>query len=324
MSSTQPKSALQNILTKAHGYIQQAFELKGIGYEKRDEELTSIRNEIEFTSSNIDLSIEPSFVISQDKKTIDSQILENYRQCLLYALHTERINSRELAPMIAIGQNHFTDPILARMIAALINARAHLTALEILINIKNKHYDGRASKAAHAKHLKPSKKEDTPIIKALVKYIHYKNLDLSKAKTKERIDYISKIIININKEYKILDISDIGELKTDILEASLEITDKFKGPRARITDRLAWIRSQQPNTSADNENSMLNETTLTLNFNEGMKTALLYMLVEKFSDMPTVTIKKIKSIKTKEQIERGLALLSRGASLSEISAAMDT
>ena len=324
MSNIQPESAAQSILTKAYGYIQQAFELKGINHEKRDAELTSIKNEIECTSSNIDLSIEPSFVISQDKKAIDSQIFESYRQCLLYALHTDRINSRELAPMIAIGQNHSTDPILARMTAALINARAHLTALEILINIKHRHYNVRASKAAHVKHLKPSKNESSSIIKALVKSIHYNNPDLYKSRINVRVDYTAKTISELNQKHGILDIIDIEELKLDIYDFCLQLTDKIKGPSARFSDRLAWIRSQQPSTDKDTDASMLNEASLTLSFNEGMKTAFIYMLIEKFDEISPSTFQNIKSIKTKEKIERGLALLSRGASLSEISAAMDT
>lgn len=323
MSNTKPESAIQNILTKAHSYIQQAFELKGIGYNARDAELASILNEIESARSNIDLATEPSFVISQDKKTIESQIFESYRKCLLYALYTDRINTLELAPMIAIGQSQFNEHVFVRMTAALMNARVHLTALEILINIKNKHYDARASKAAHVKHLKPSKNEGLLIVKALVKSIHYNTPDLYKSRINARIDYTTKIIANLNKEHGILDITDPEELRLDIYQFCLELTDKIKGPTARISDRLAWIRSQQPSTDKDTEASMLNEASLTLNFNEGMKTAFIYMLIEKFDEISPSTFQNIKSIKTKEKIERGLALLSRGASLSEISAAMD-
>ncbi|HBP0156853.1 TPA: hypothetical protein L5P47_004351 [Pseudomonas aeruginosa] len=323
MSNTQSESAAQCIITKAHSYIQQAFELRGIGHDKRDAELASIKNEIESERSNIDLTTEPSFKISQDKKAIDSQIFESYKQCLLYALHTDKINNLEITPMIAIGQSQIIENALTRMTAALMNARAHLTALEILINVKNKHYTVRASKAANVRHLKPSQNEGLLIIKALVKSIHYNNPVLYKSKMDARTDYTTKIIANINKEYGILDITDTNELKWQIYNLCLELTDKIKGPAARISDRLAWIRSQQPSTSTETETSMLHEASLTLNFNEGMKTALLYMLIEKFNDIPLEISTKIKSIKTKEQIERGLALLSRGANLSEISAAMD-
>ena len=313
-------TVVQSLLSKAHSYIQQAFDLKGIGDNARNATLDSITDEIESGNIDVDLVTEPTVLLKQGKKAIEEQVNESFRQCLVYALYTNRINNIELAPIIAMGHAHSAESSLVRMTAALMTARSHLTALEILINLKNKHYDGRASKAATIKHLKPSKTESTLLIKALVKSIHYNNPDLKKLRITERVDLATKRIAQTNRDYHILDIASIDDLEQAVYEASLDLTDKIKGPLARISDRLAWIRSRQANIRTDAELNTCNEALLTTYFNEGMKAALVYMLTERLADLSAETSAKFKDIKTKEQIERALSLLSRGGSLSETTA----
>ncbi|WP_458526181.1 hypothetical protein [Onishia taeanensis] len=310
------------LVQRAKAVAQRAFALTGpASPTAREYQLRKIYEEIEVYSVDPRGDWDQALSIQQGKRAIDNQLTHHGDIALRQAVFVVYSWEKNLSPLVSVHRD-WTSAVTASlvpMITALEHANRHLSMLEALKNLEGKHYGVRASKGGHARHARPSNKDTTLLLSAMVKGLLYNNPNWEKHDRTEVADKLAEHIFAANREYQLLDISSLKELQAGLRDIVHSLREKQQRVSERQSRRhgLAYsLRHEFPRTEKNQK--MEAEAALTQGRIEGVRTVLIEQLKVRFGELPEEAEKYLSQLSDLDVFQQYLSRLTKAQSLTDV------
>ena len=309
------------LLTKAAQVVQHVFDLRGIAQHAREQTLLSLYErmdsfEIRPLENN---QVDP--IIRQSKVAIEEKLTEHTDASLQQAVHVRFVYDKHLRLLNTPRAEASYEQYLQDMVASLMLANRHMAMLEALENIKNKIYIVRASAGGNSKKNAPSTKTTSQLLEAMIKGMIYNNAKLVKRDKTDVADEIATRIFKVNREFEMLDIANLDDLKHKVRNILFEISRTCKQGDQRKADRLQLghsLRHSFPNRNTEEERHMDVEAARTFGRIEGIKVALIQQVKQRFGELPTSVIETLEAADDLDQLQTYLERLTEARTLGDV------
>ena len=309
------------LLTQAAQVVQYVFDLRGIAQHAREQTLRSLYERMDSFEIRPHQNNQVDPIIRQSKVAIEEKLTEHTDASLQQAVHVRFVYDKHLLRLNTPGAGASYEQCLQDMVASLMLANRHMAMLEALENIKNKLYIVRASAGGNSKKNAPSTKTTSQLIEAMIKGMIYNNAKLVKRDKTDVADEIATRIFKANREFEMLDIANIDDLKHKVRNVLFEISRTGKQGNQRKADRLQLgysLRHSFPNRNTEEARQMDVEAARTLGRIEGLKVALIQQVKQRFGELPTSAIKTLEAADDLDQLQSYLERLKEARSLDDI------
>lgn len=309
------------LLTQAAQVVQHVFDLRGIAQHAREQTLRSLYERMDSFEirPHQDNQVDPT--IRQSKVAIEEKLTEHTDASLQQAVHVRFVYDKHLLLLNTPGAEASYEQCLQDMVASLMLANRHMAMLEALENIKNKLYIVRASAGGNSKKNAPSTKTTSQLLEAMIKGMIYNNTKLVKRDKTDVADEIATHIFKANREFEMLDIANLNDLKHKVRNILFEISRTGKQGNQRKADRLQLgysLRHSFPNRNTEEVRQMDVEAARTLGRIEGLKAALTQQVKQRFGELPTSAIKALDAADDLDQLQSYLERLQEARSLDDV------
>lgn len=306
------------LLTQAKNVVQQVFDLRGIAPPAQMQHLQSVYERMEIQphqDKKVDL------IIRQGKVAIEEQLIVHTDATLRQAVYVKFVHDNHMPPQNGLGATAAYELRLQDMITALTLANRHLAMLEVLTNLKGKHYSVRGAKGGHAKNTQPSGKMASQLIHAMVTGMLHNNPSLKKRDKTDLADEMAMHIFKANNEYEMLDITNLDDLKHQVRNILFELNRKGMHGSRRQADRLQLgysLRHSFPKRDTEEARQMDVDAAHTLGRIEGVRAALIQQLKQRFGELPRLVQKVLEAADDLDQLQTYLERLSEAQSLDKV------
>lgn len=222
------------LVTQAVNVAQCVFDLQRTAPSAREQQWQTLYESFEIQPHQ-DKQVE--LIIRQGKVAIEKQLSEHAEAALRHAVYVMFVHDNRLPPQSAPGAAAAYELRIQDMITALMRANRHLAMLEALKNLEGKHYSVRGAKGGHAKNAAPSGKTAYQLIQAMVKGMLYNNPTSKKQSHADLANEMAVRIFKANNEFQMLDITNLDDLKHQVLNILVEVTQTHLRSSPRQTNR---------------------------------------------------------------------------------------
>ncbi|MEE4151773.1 hypothetical protein [Pseudomonas viridiflava] len=306
------------LVTQAVNLAQCVFDLQKTAPSAREQQWKTMYESFEI-QPHLDKQVE--LIIRQGKVAIEKQLSEHAEAALRHAVYVMFVHDNRLPPQSAPGAAATYELRIQDMITALMRANRHLAMLEALKNLEGKHYSVRGAKGGYAKNAAPSGKTASQLIQAMVKGMLYNNPTSKKQSHADLANEMAVRIFKANNEFQMLDITNLGDLKHQVLNILVEITQTHlrSSPRQTNRYRLGYsLRHSFPKGNTEEERRMDAIAARTLGQVEGVRAALIQQLDQRFGDLPEKVLEVLDAADDMNQLQRYLERLCGAKSLDEV------
>lgn len=306
------------LVTQAVNVAQCVFDLQRTAPSAREQQWQTLYESFEIQPHQ-DKQVE--LIIRQGKVAIEKQLSEHAEAALRHAVYVMFVHDNRLPPQSAPGAAAAYELRLQDMITALMRANRHLAMLEALKNLEGKHYSVRGAKGGHAKNAAPSGKTAYQLIQAMVKGMLYNNPTSKKQSHADLANEMAVRIFKANNEFQMLDITNLDDLKHQVLNILVEVTQTHlrSSPRQTNRYRLGYsLRHSFPKGNTEEERRMDAIAARTLGQVEGVRAALIQQLDQRFGDLPEKVLEVLDAADDMNQLQKYLERLCGAKSLDEV------
>ena len=309
------------LLTKAAQVVQHVFDLRGIAQHAREQTLRSLYERMESFEIQPRQDKQVDLTIRQGQVAIEEQLVEHADTALRQAVYVQFIHDKHLPPQSTSGPTAAYEHHLQEMITALMLANRHLAMLEALKNLEGKHYGVRAARGGHAKNQQPSSKMTSQLIRTMVKGMLYNKPVLANSNKTEVADTMATRIYKANREFEILDITNINDLKHEVRELLFDLANIGNRSNRRQTDRERLghiLRHSFPSRDTEESRQMDVDAARTTGRIEGVRTALALQLKQRFGALPRSAIETLETTGDMDQLQIYLERLTEARSVDDV------
>lgn len=311
------------LLTQAKNVVQQVFDLQGIAPPAQRQHLQTLYERMERFEIQPHQDKQVDLIIRQGKVAIEKQLSEHADTALRQAVYVLFVHDNHIQPQsasgavaVAVYEHHLQDMIMALMLA-----NRHLSMLEALKNLEGKHYSVRAANGGHAKNQQPSSKMTSQLIRTMVKGMLYNNPDLANSNKTEVADAMATRIYKANREFEILDITNINDLKHEVRDLLFDFANIGKRGNRRQTDRLRLghtLRHSFPKRDTEEAHQMDVDAARTSGRIEGVKTVLTLQLKQRFGVLSGATVEALEATDDLDQLQIYLERLTEARTPDDV------
>ncbi len=324
-SQTSPErpnvGTLAMLLTQAGNVVESVFNQLGTPPPARNQQLQSLYERMESFEIQPRQDKQVDLTIRQGQVAIEEQLVEHADTALRQAVYVQFIHDKHLPPQSTPAPTAAYEHYLQDMITSLMLANRHLAMLEALKNLEGKHYSVRGAKGGHAKNMKPSGKMASQLINTMVKGMLHNNPGLSNRNKTDVADAMATRIYNANREFQILDISNLDDLKQEVLELLISFSNNGKRGNQRQADRQRLghiLRHSFPMRDTEEARQMSLDAARTLGRIEGVRTALALQLKQRFGALPRSAIETLETTGDMDQLQIYLERLTEARSVDDV------
>lgn len=306
------------LVTQAVNLAQCVFDLLKTAPSAREQQWKTMYESFEIQPHQ-DKQVE--LIIRQGKVAFEKQLSEHAEAALRHAVYVMFVHDNSLPPQSAPGAAATYELRIQDMITALMRANRHLAMLEALKNLEGKHYSVRGAKGGHAKNAAPSCKTAYQLIQAMVKGMLYNNPTSKKQSHADLANEMAVRIFKANNEFQMLDITNLDDLKHQVLNILVEVTRTHlrSSPRQTNRYRLGYsLRHSFPKGNTEEERRMDAIAARTLGQVEGVRAALIQQLDQRFGDLPEKVLEVLDAADDMNQLQKYLERLCGAKSLDEV------
>lgn len=313
-------STASMLYNQANIIATSVFKLTHTEQAKRWKKLQEIYESIENFEIQPRQEQQADLIIIQGEAAIDQQKIKHAEIALQQAVYVKYVHDLSFPLQSTSAAETVGTQSLQEMITSLMAANRHLAMLEALVNLEGRHYSSRGSKGGIATSQHPNKEDRQKLLTAITKGILYNNTKLAKSDTITIIDEIAARIFKANREFEILDISNIGDLKLDVHNILLE---KFStdNKRSRRTDRLQLgysLRLSLHKQDTEEAQQMSTKAARTLGRIEGVREVLTQLLEQRFGELPRPAIETLEAADDLDLLQTYLDRISKAQSLEDV------
>lgn len=309
------------LLNKTAQVVQHVFDLRGIAQHAREQTLRSLYERMESFEIQPRQNKQVDLTIRQGQVAIEEQLVEHADTALRQAVYVKFIHDKHLPPQSTPAPTAAYDHYLQEMITALMLANRHLAMLEALKNLEGKHYGVRAARGGHAKNQQPSSKMTSQLIRTMVKGMLYNKPVLANSNKTEVADTMATRIYKANREFEILDITNINDLKHEVRELLFDLANIGNRSNRRQTDRERLghiLRHSFPSRDTEESRQMDVDAARTTGRIEGVRTALALQLKQRFGALPRSAIETLETTGDMDQLQIYLERLTEARSVDDV------
>ena len=309
------------LLNKTAQVVQHVFDLRGIAQHAREQTLRSLYERMESFEIQPRQDKQVDLTIRQGQVAIEEQLVEHADTALRQAVYVKFIHDKHLPPQSTPAPTAAYEHYLQEMITALMLANRHLAMLEALKNLEGKHYGVRAARGGHAKNQQPSSKMTSQLIRTMVKGMLYNKPDLANSNKTEVADAMATRIYKANREFEMLDITNINDLKHEVRELLFDFANIGKRGNRRQTDRQRLghiLRHSFPTRDTEEARQMDVDAARTRGRIEGVRTALALQLKQRFGALQGSAFEKLETTDDLDQLQIYLERLTEAQSLDDV------
>ena len=309
------------LLNKTAQVVQHVFDLRGIAQHAREQTLRSLYERMESFEIQPRQNKQVDLTIRQGQVAIEEQLVEHADTALRQAVYVKFIHDKHLPPQSTPTPTAAYEHYLQEMITALMLANRHLAMLEALKNLEGKHYGVRAARGGHAKNQQPSSKMTSQLIRTMVKGMLYNKPVLANSNKTEVADTMATRIYKANREFEILDITNINDLKHEVRELLFDLANIGNRSNRRQTDRERLghiLRHSFPSRDTEESRQMDVDAARTTGRIEGVRTALALQLKQRFGALPRSAIETLETTGDMDQLQIYLERLTEARSVDDV------
>ena len=324
-SETNPErpnlGTLKMLLTQAKNVVESVFNQLGTPPPARNQQLQALYERMGSFEIQPHQDKKVDLIIRQGQVAIEEQLIEHADTALRQAVYVQFIHDKHLPPQSTSGPTAAYEHHLQEMITALMLANRHLAMLEALKNLEGKHYGVRAARGGHAKNQQPSSKMTSQLIRTMVKGMLYNKPDLANSNKTEVADAMATRIYKANREFEMLDITNINDLKHEVRELLFDFANIGKRGNRRQTDRQRLghiLRHSFPTRDTEEARQMDVDAARTRGRIEGVRTALALQLKQRFGALQGSAFEKLETTDDLDQLQIYLERLTEAQSLDDV------
>ena len=324
-SETNPErpnlGTLKMLLTQAKNVVESVFNQLGTPPPARNQQLQALYERMGSFEIQPHQDKQVDLIIRQGQVAIEEQLIEHADTALRQAVYVQFIHDKHLPPQSTSGPTAAYEHHLQEMITALMLANRHLAMLEALKNLEGKHYGVRAARGGHAKNQQPSSKMTSQLIRTMVKGMLYNKPDLANSNKTEVADAMATRIYKANREFEMLDITNINDLKHEVRELLFDFANIGKRGNRRQTDsqRLGHIlRHSFPTRDTEEARQMDVDAARTRGRIEGVRTALALQLKQRFGELSGTVIDALEAADDLDQLQTYLEQLTEARTPDDV------
>ena len=309
------------LVTQAVNVAQRVFDLQRTAPPERNQQWQTLYERIKKFEVHPHQDKEVDLIIRQSKVAIEEQLTEHADAALRQAVYVQFIRDNRLPRQSEPGTAVAYELCLQDMITALMRANRHLAMLEALKNVEGKHYSVRAANGGHAKNQQPSSKMTSQLLRTMVKGMLYNNPDLANSNKTEVADAMATRIYKANREFEILDITNINDLKHEVRDLLFDFTNIGKRGNRRQTDRLRLghtLRHSFPKRDTEEAHQMDVDAARTSGRIEGVKTVLTLQLKQRFGVLSGATVEALEATDDLDQLQIYLERLTEARTPDDV------
>ncbi|MDR5897694.1 hypothetical protein QC823_01610 [Halomonas vilamensis] len=306
------------LCSEASCLIERIFDLTNVRAQSaREGKVSSLFNEIESGGLQHEHDVKIIKLIQGKKAYAEQQ--ENYaNQALRFAISVQVKFKQCLAGFEAASGDRLdtsAHAVYAQMLADMMEAQRHFSALEILNNLNNRSFTQRASKGGHSQIKPPSQKEEQQLLEVIVKSIFYNDLLSLRQIKKGKPDQLAKLahdwaerIYAVNREFKFLTIHSLDQLKGQVHTLLLKRLKFDKdlsasgGGAYRAMPRVKELQEMFDASRTDQTAKIEAEIARDQGRVEGLQLALVHQLQAKFGEVNESQLQKIRLITEMEAL----------------------
>ena len=309
------------LLTQAKNVVESVFNQLGTPPPAQNQQLQTLYERMGSFEIQPHQDKKVDLIIRQGQVAIEEQLIEHADTALRQAVYVQFIHDKQLPPQSTSGPTAAYEHHLQEMITALMLANRHLAMLEALKNLEGKHYGVRAARGGHAKNQQPSSKMTSQLIRTMVKGMLYNKPDLANSNKTEVADAMATRIYKANREFEMLDITNINDLKHEVRELLFDFANIGKRGNRRQTDRQRLghiLRHSFPTRDTEEARQMDVDAARTRGRIEGVRTALALQLKQRFGALQGSAFEKLETTDDLDQLQIYLERLTEAQSLDDV------
>ncbi|MGY2163237.1 hypothetical protein HX799_03080 [Pseudomonas tolaasii] len=324
-SETNPErpnlGTLKMLLTQAKNVVESVFNQLGTPPPARNQQLQTLYERMGSFEIQPHQDKQVDLIIRQGQVAIEEQLIEHADTALRQAVYVQFIHDNHLPPQSTSGATTAYEHHLQEMIKALMLANRHMAMLEALKNLEGKHYGVRAALGGHAKNQQPSNKMTSQLIRTMVKGMLYNKPDLANKNKTEVADAMATRIYKANREFEMLDITNINNLKHEVRDLLFDFANIGKRGNRRQTDRLRLghtLRHSFPKRDTEEAHQMDVDAARTSGRIEGVKTVLTLQLKQRFGELSGAIIEALEATDDLDQLQIYLERLTEAQTPDDV------
>ena len=324
-SETNPErpnlGTLKMLLTQAKNVVESVFNQLGTPLPARNQQLQALYERMGSFEIQPHQDKQVDLIIRQGQVAIEEQLIEHADTALRQAVYVQFIHDKQLPPQSTSGPTAAYEHHLQEMITALMLANRHLAMLEALKNLEGKHYGVRAARGGHAKNQQPSSKMTSQLIRTMVKGMLYNKPVLANSNKTEVADAMATRIYKANREFEILDITNINDLKHEVRDLLFDFANIGKRGNRRQTDRQRLghiLRHSFPTRDTEEARQMDVDAARTRGRIEGVRTALALQLKQRFGELSGTVIDALEAADDLDQLQTYLEQLTEARTPDDV------
>ncbi|WP_034126891.1 hypothetical protein [Pseudomonas fluorescens] len=324
-SETNPErpnlGTLKMLLTQAKNVVESVFNQLGTPLLARNQQLQALYERMGSFEIQPHQDKQVDLIIRQGQVAIEEQLIEHADTALRQAVYVQFIHDKQLPPQSTSGPTAAYEHHLQEMITALMLANRHLAMLEALKNLEGKHYGVRAARGGHAKNQQPSSKMTSQLIRTMVKGMLYNKPDLANSNKTEVADAMATRIYKANREFEMLDITNINDLKHEVRDLLFDFANIGKRGNRRQTDRQRLghiLRHSFPTRDTEEARQMDVDAARTRGRIEGVRTALALQLKQRFGELSGTVIDALEAADDLDQLQTYLEQLTEARTPDDV------
>ncbi|MBY6207464.1 MULTISPECIES: hypothetical protein [Halomonas] len=313
--------------------VERVFEHQGLSSaQERDARIDELFADMESGGFRPSEAVEP-IALSQGKVALKEQRERHADLALRQAVAVRYEYQRGLSPLTAPGMGAFDSSLqhaFQRMQSSLLEAQRHLAALDILKNLEGKHYSQRARKGGHTRARPASEQDQQALLAVMIKGMLYNDPGAIKRAqhNAEAVAHEWAVrIYELNRDFHILDIITRDKLEAEILTLLLKRLKAGQDVRDRHIHRRVMARQLRQRRDAfrsDGAARMEAELVHERGFREGVQGVLVYLLEDRFGELPDEAVEAIRATHHVDDLQACLDWLPEAVSWQAVLQARET
>ncbi|MDL0433725.1 hypothetical protein QPM17_21505 [Marinobacter sp. TBZ242] len=312
--------------------VERVFEHLGVSdAQERDARIDELFADMESGGFRPSEAME-SIALSQGKVALTEQRERHADLALRQAVAVKYEYHKGLSPLTATGMGAFDSSLqhaFQRMQSSLLEAQRHLAALDILKNLEGKHYSQRARKGGHTRARPASEQDQQALLGVMIKGMLYNDPGAIKRAqhNAEAVAHEWAVrIFELNRNFRILHITP-GNLEAEILTLLLKRLKAGQDVSDRHIHRCVVARQLRQRRDAfrsDGAARMEAELVHERGFREGVQGVLVYLLEDRFGELPDEAVEAIRAMRHVDDLQACLDRLPEAASWQAVLQARET
>ncbi|MCD6437404.1 MAG: hypothetical protein J7L56_03945 [Halomonas sp.] len=226
-------------------------------------------------------------------------------QAMRYAVAVLEELNRNVKPSLVYPEAPFlkqSEESFKLMISWLIEAQRHLAALDVLENVRKEIYAIRAAKGGHSRSRSASEKDQRKLLEVMVKGLMY--ADPEAPSRAERnitavVDEWAGEIYELNKKFPIFNWGGLNKFRGEVLDVLVEKLKKGENiSDVHMRSRLRFRGFSDKHSKSSSDASRCEDTELfhKRGQREGVQFTLVYLLEQRFGELPDEGRERVISI----------------------------